>query len=315
MLIDNYNMKPIIHIGGAISRLNTPYTMNELRHIDPSFKTASDFASLKTGGSVKSFFKKIGKAIKNKVLPKVKNVFDKVRKGAERVLSLPVIKQGIKTIVGAVGSVAGIPPTITSNVVDTVVSNLGSFNKMVDDIENEIEKSGIMSSSDAKTFAKSVVSTIKNVSDKHPEVKEALTDRGKKILESIKNRVYTKDDKEDLVASAPFLPLVSDDSVSSEPKKVGEGVKYKVKKIPVSMLRAAGLDGRKYPATPIKRIVTKANGFYLGGKGTDNGKGFYLGGSGCYAQSTGGSDDKKGGKLPPKTNKEALDALRKKWKL
>lgn len=314
MLIDNYNMKPIVHIGGMISRINTPYTMNELRHIDPTFKTASEFGQLKTGGSVKSFFKKIGKAIKEKVLPKVKNVFDKVRKGAEKVLNVPIIKQGIKTIVGAVGTTFGIPPTVTSGVVDTVVNNLGSFNKMVDDIEAEISKSGIMSASDAKTFAKSVVSTIKNVSDKHPEVKEALTDKGKKILNAFKNRVYTKDDKEDLIQSAPYLPLVSDDSVSSEPKKVGEGVKYKVKKIPVSMLRAAGLENRKYPVTPIKRVVTKANGFYLGG-------------SGCYAQSTGGSstgfylggkgttEDKTAGKLPPKTNKEALDALRKKWKI
>lgn len=155
-----------------------------------------------------------------------------------------------------------------------------------------------MSATDAKSFAKSVVSTIKNVSDKHPEVKEALTDKGKKILDSIKNRVYTKDDKDDLISAAPYLPLVSDDSVSSEPTKTGAGLKWKVKKIPVSMLRAAGLESQKYPATPIKRIVSKSRGFYLGGKGCESEK----------------ATKPKGGKLPTKTNKEALDALRKKWK-
>lgn len=309
MLIDNYNMKPIVHIGGMISRINTPYTMNELRHVDPTFKIATDYGNLKTGGSVKSFFKKIGKAIKDKVLPKVKNVFDKVRKGAEKVLNVPIVKQGIKSIVGALGSVAGIPPTVTTGVVDTVVSNLGSFNKMVDDIEKEVEKTGVMSSTDAKAFAKSVVSTIKNVSDKHPEVKKVLEDKGKQILDSIKKRVYTKEDKDDLITAGPYLPLVSDESVSTEPTKTGSGIKYKVKKIPVSMLRAAGLESRKYPATPIKKIVSKANGFYLGGQSA---KGFYLGGKG--AKGCGSEAEAKGGALPTKTNKEALEALRKKWK-
>lgn len=306
MIIDNYNMKPITHIGGSISRLNTPYTMNELRHADPTFKIASDYGNLKTGGSVKSFFKKIGKAIKEKVLPKVKNVFDKVRKGAEKALNVPIVKQGIKSIVGAIGSVAGIPPTITSGVVDKITDNLGSFNKMVDDIEKEVSKNGIMSATDAKSFAKSVVSTIKNVSDKHPEVKKVLEDKGKKILDSIKNRVYTKDDKDDLISAAPYLPLVSDDSVSSEPTKTGAGLKWKVKKIPVSMLRAAGLENQKYPATPIKRIVAKSSGFYLGGKGVSASSH----GSGCGENET----EPKGGKLPTKTNKEALAALLKKYK-
>lgn len=312
MLIDNYNMQPIVHIGGLISRLNTPYTMNELRHIDPTFKVASEYSNLKTGGSIKSFFKKIGKALKHKILPKVKTIFDKIRKGAQKALNMPIVKQGLKTIVGAVGSVAGIPPTITSGIVDKVADNLGSFNKMVDEIEKEVAKSGIMSAPDAKTFAKSVVSTIKNVSDQHPEIKEVLADKGKKILQNIKNRVYSKEDKDDLITSGPYLPLVNDESISSEPKKTGAGVKIKVKKIPVKMLRAAGLDKAKYPTTAIKRIIGK--GFYLGGQGCGSseskqqGEGFYLGGKG-YETS-----EPTAGKLPSKTNKEALEALRKKYK-
>lgn len=307
MLIDSYNMKPVVHIGGLISRLNTPYTLNELRHVDPTFKLASEYSNIKTGGSLKSFFKKIGKAIKHKILPKVKSIFDKIRTGAEKAINIPIVKQGLKTIVGAVGSVAGIPPTITSGIVDKVADNLGSFNKMFDEIEKEIGKSGIMSAPDAKTFAKSVVSTIKTVSDQHPEIKEVLADKGKKILQNIKNRVYTKDDKDDLIASAPYLPLVNDESISSEPKKTGEGLKIKVKKIPVKMLRAAGLDKAKYPTTPIKRIV---------------GKGFYLGGKGCSSETKELEPRGKGlttseptaGKLPIKTNKEALEALKKKYK-